>query len=89
MVEVQWKRGPGGRPSAHNFGELGAILAEVILCRGPSSEHNFGESGAILTEVILRRGPSSEHIFGELGAILAEVMPAEEWSGSRFGERFW
>ena len=43
----------GHRTSAHNFGELGAILTKVILRRGPSSEHNFGELGAILAKVML------------------------------------
>ena len=37
--EVRWRSPRGRRASAHNFGELGAILAEVILLRGSSSEH--------------------------------------------------
>ena len=72
---MRWRSPRGRRSSAHNFGERGAILAEVILLRGSPSEHNFEELDVILTEVILRRCPSSAHHFVELGAILAEVMP--------------
>ena len=88
---MRWRSPRGRRSSAHNFGELGAILPEVILRQGSSSEHNFEELDVILTEVILRRCPSSAHNFVELGAILAEVMLAGEWSGGsvRLGEHFW
>ena len=35
------------------------MLAEVILCLGPSSEHNFGELGAIMTKVMVGVAPPS------------------------------
>ena len=91
--EVRWRSPRGRRSSAHKFGELGAILAELILRWGSSSEHNSEELDVIMTEVILRRCLSSaiNNNFVELGAILAEVMLAGEWSGGsvRLGEHFW
>ena len=51
--EVRLRSPRGRRSSAHNFGELGPILAEVILCCAPSSEHNFSELGALMAEVMV------------------------------------
>ena len=56
----------GHRTSANNFGELGAILAEVMLCRGRPSEHNLGELGANLAEVMV----GVAHFWDRLGVTL-------------------
>ena len=81
--EVHWKREPGGRPSAHTFGEFAVILTKGVRGRARPSAHTFGELVRILTKGVRGRGRPSAHTLGELVGILAEGMGVGVWG--RFG----